>query len=94
MKTLSVDRIAGTTITPTWKNVYGVEPTRIFSELLNSKNLLVSSMTGVSSGAAHYYSMHRLPSGAGLNYTQKWHAWINSREHISAMYIRAVDPGA
>ena len=65
--------LTGDTVFFTWTNS-GVAPSQISSALLDKDDVLVNSMTAVSSGNGHYFAPHTLPNTPGF-YVNEW-KWV------------------
>ena len=90
MKIPISERIAGTTIRPTWVNS-GVTPSDICSTLLGSGETLIDSLTAIQSGTGLFYGIHTLPRSPGW-FINEWVSVINARTYIDRQFIRGVHP--
>lgn len=86
-------RIAGTTIAPTWVNS-GVTPDTIESRLYDRTESVVSSHGAVSSGNGLYFALHTLPTTPNVMYIQEWRATIGGYPYIDRQFVRAIMPEA
>lgn len=87
------ERIAGTTIAPTWVNS-GTTPDSIESRLYDRSETLVGTYAGVSSGNGHYFALHTLPSTPNVTYIHEWMAMISGYPYIDRQFVRAIMPEA
>ncbi len=83
------ERLAGTTIMPTWVNS-GQSPSSIISILRDASDAVVNTATPVSSGNGFYFSVHALPSSPNVWYVQEWLAIISANTYRDRQYINAL----
>lgn len=86
MKVPVFEAIAGTTVRLTMVNS-GVTPTDISCALLDKDEVLVSSMTAVSSGNGHYYAPVYVPSSWPW-YVAQWIQTIDARTYVSRGLVK------
>lgn len=86
------ERIAGTTLIPTWINS-GQTPSSITSKLLTGSATVVNTATPVSSGDGHYFALHALPSSpSDAWYINEWVAVISASTYVNRQFIHAMTP--
>jgi hypothetical protein len=85
-----LEKVAGTTLKATWVSS-GASASPIISALFDGNEVLVSSVTAVSSQNGFYYALHLLPNTPSW-YANQWTAVINANTYVDRQFIKAVLP--
>lgn len=81
------NELIGQTLRFSWVSS-GNTPSQISSALVDKNDLVVNSMTAISSGNGFYYAVHTLPNSAGW-YVNEFRAWVDSYQYVDRQMIRA-----
>lgn len=91
MKIPVFERIAGTTIRPTWVSS-GASPSYIQSLLYDKDENVVDSQFAVNSAEGQWYALHQLPSSPNCWYTNRWFAVVDANTYVQVQFIKALWP--
>lgn len=82
-----IEKIAGTTFTPTFVNT-GASVSPLSFQLLSGSETLVNSVSAQSSGNGAYYGQHLLPNSEAW-YISQFIGVINANTYVGRQPVRA-----
>jgi hypothetical protein len=91
MKIPVIEKIAGTTIRPTWVSS-GSNPSYITSLLYDKDENVIDTQFAINSGDWGWLALHQLPSSPNAWYVNRWFAVIDANTYVNVQFIKAVWP--
>lgn len=81
-------KLIGDTIRITWVHS-GITPTSIHTSIINGSGTSINSMTMISSGNGHYYSLFTIPDTPQF-YVAETISWVNSYPYKRREMFKAI----